>query len=216
MCSENAVRSRENSNVTESTTPMYRPRRVCVYCASSRKAAPNFVQAADRLGRILAREGVGLVYGGGGTGLMGAVADGALDEGGHVLGILPRFMQEIEWGHPGLSELILVETMHERKRLMIENSDAIVALPGGSGTLEELAEVITLKRLGMYTCPIILVNTDGFYDSLLAFFDRAVRENFMDDRHMTMWSVVLDVEEVLPAIRNAPPWGSDARDFARL
>lgn len=174
------------------------------------------MQAADRLGRILAREGVGLVYGGGGTGLMGAVADGALDEGGHVLGVLPRFMQEIEWGHPGLSELVLVETMHERKRIMIESADAIVSLPGGSGTLEELSEVITLKRLGMYTGPIVIVNTDGFYDPLLAFFDRAVRENFMDDRHRTMWSVVTDVDSVLPAIRHAPPWGSEARDFARL
>jgi uncharacterized protein (TIGR00730 family) len=202
--------------VTDTTIPIYRPRHVCVYCASSRKAAPHFVQAADRLGRILAREGVGLVYGGGGTGLMGAVADGALDEGGYVLGVLPRFMQEIEWGHPGLSELVLVETMHERKQLMIEKADAIVALPGGSGTLEELSEVITLKRLGMYTSPIVLVNTDGFYDSLLAFFDRAVSENFMDDRHKTMWSVVKDVEEVMPAIRNAPRWGSDARNFARL
>jgi len=147
---------------------------------------------------------------------MGAVADGALAEGGYVLGVIPRFMKEIEWGHAGLSDLLVVESMHERKRLMFENADAIVALPGGSGTLEELSEVITLKRLGMYTGPIVLVNTDGFYDTLLAFFERAIRENFMDDRHRSMWSVVREAAEVLPAILNAPRWGSDARDFARI
>lgn len=168
------------------------------------------------LGRLLARAGIELVYGGGSTGLMGAVADGALAEGGYVVGVLPRFMQEIEWGHAGLSDLLVVETMHERKRLMFETADAIVALPGGSGTLEELSEVITLKRLGMYTGPIVLVNTDGFYDTLLSFFDRAIQENFMDERHRTMWSVVGEAEEVLPAILNAPRWGSDARNFARL
>ncbi len=187
-----------------------------MYCASSRKAAPQFVRTADLLGRLLARAEIELVYGGGSTGLMGAVADGALAEGGYVLGVLPRFMKEIEWGHAGLSDLLVVETMHERKRLMFENADAIVALPGGSGTLEELSEVITLKRLGMYTGPIVLVNTDGFYDPLLAFFDRAIQENFMDERHRTMWSVVREAEEVIPAILHAPRWGSDARNFARL
>lgn len=202
--------------MTRESDPPYHCRRICVYCASSRKAAPHFLQAAERLGRIIAREGLGLVYGGGATGLMGAVADGALAEGGPVTGILPRFMQEIEWGHAGLTELVLVDDMQERKRLMIERSDAIVALPGGSGTLEELSEVITLKRLGLYTSPIVIVNTDGFYDPLLAFFDRAIRENFMDGRHRNMWTVVGGPEEVLKAIRQAPPWGSHARDFARI
>lgn len=202
--------------MTDTPNPPYHVRRICVYCASSRKAAPHFLATADTLGRILARRGIGLVYGGGSTGLMGAVADGALAEGGFVLGVIPRFMKEIEWGHAGLSELLVVETMHERKRLMFENADAVVALPGGSGTLEELAEVITLKRLGMYTGPIILVNTAGFYDPLLAFFERAIAESFMDDRHRSMWSVVAGPEDVLPAIQAAPPWGSDARNFARL
>jgi uncharacterized protein (TIGR00730 family) len=202
--------------VTDSPDRPFHVRRVCVYCASSRKAAPHFMQAADALGRILARAGIALVYGGGATGLMGAVADGALAEGGTVLGVIPRFMKEIEWGHAGLSDLVVVETMHDRKRLMFENADAIVALPGGSGTLEELSEVITLKRLGMYTGPIVLVNTDDFYGPLLGFFERAIRENFMDDRHRSMWSVVREPHEVLPAILSAPPWGSDARNFARL
>jgi hypothetical protein len=185
-----------------------------VYCASSRKVDVRYFRAAEQLGQLLARNGITLVYGGGGAGLMGALADGALKEGGRVLGILPRFMNDVEWGHRGLTELRLVRDLHERKRLMIENVDAVVALPGGTGTLEELFEVITLKRLGLYIKPIVLVNTGGFFDPLVSFLEGIIREKFMDARHREMWCLVKDAEEVVQAIQQAPPWSHEARGFA--
>ena len=190
--------------------------RVCVYCASSSLADPRYAEAAGRLGRHLARAGVTVVYGGGGIGSMKALADEALAAGGRVLGVLPRFMYEVEWGHPGLTELILVADLHERKRLMVDGVDAIVALPGGSGTYEELLEAITWKRLGLYVRPIVIVNQGGFYDPLLELFKRAVAERFMDPRHLDMWTTVDDVDDVLEAIRTAPDWDEGARDFAAL
>src|SRR5438128_662891 len=129
--------------------------RVCVYAASSAHCAPEFLQAARQLGVLLAQAGATVVYGGGAVGLMGAVADGALEAGGHVIGIIPRFMTEVEWQHTGLNTLEVVEDMRERKHRLLTGSDAVVALPGGCGTLEELSEAITLKRLGIYFNPII-------------------------------------------------------------
>ncbi len=191
-------------------------RSVCVYCASSRSAHPAYRDAAFRLGTVLADHGIGVVYGGGAAGSMGALADGALSRGGRVLGILPRFMAELEWGHPGISELQLVEDMRTRKHLMLTHSQAAVALPGGSGTLEELLEAVTLKRLGLYLGPIILVNTRGFYDGLTEFFARMVDERFMDERHLAMWQVVGEPEEVPQALERAQPWSAEARAFAAV
>src|SRR5215475_4276265 len=141
-------------------------RAVCVYCASSRIAHPDYRAAARRLGEVLAGENVGIVYGGGAVGSMGALADGALAAGGRVIGILPRFMADLEWGHKGLTDLQLVEDLRTRKHMMLTLSQAAIALPGGSGTFEELLEAITLKRLGLYLNPIVLVNTRGFFSSL--------------------------------------------------
>jgi uncharacterized protein (TIGR00730 family) len=191
-------------------------RRVCVYCASSRKADSAYLEAAGRLGRILARAGITLVYGGGSVGSMGALSDGALAEGGRVIGVLPRFMYDLEWGRKDLTELRIVNDLHERKRLMIEEVDAVIALPGGSGTFEELLEAITWKRLGLYFNPIVLVNTNNFYDPLVALFEHAVREKFMDARHLSMWTVVGEVDEVLSAIQQAPEWSRKAREFATV
>jgi len=188
--------------------------RVCVYCASSRLADPAFAADARGLGGLLARHGVTIVYGGGGVGSMGALADGALAERGTVIGVLPRFMYDLEWGHPRIAELRVVNDLHERKRLMIEEVDAIVALPGGTGTFEELLEAITWKRLGLHAHPIVIVNLRGYYDPLLAMLDVAVREKFMDDRHRAMWSVVAGASGVIDAISAAPPWGPGARSFA--
>src|SRR5712664_891093 len=137
--------------------------RVCVYCASSRQCDPIYHQAAARLGRELARAGHTTVYGGGSVGSMGHLADAALAAGGRVIGVLPRFMYDLDWGHRGLSELLIVNDLHERKRMMIEEVDAVIALPGGCGTLEELFEAITWKRLGLFTGAIVMVNTLGFY-----------------------------------------------------
>lgn len=191
-------------------------RAVCVYCASSRTSHPDYRTAAHRLGEVLARAGIGIVYGGGAVGSMGALADGALAAGGRVIGILPRFMAELEWGHRGLSQLQLVEDMRTRKHTMLTLSQAAIALPGGSGTLEELLEAITLKRLGLYLNPIVLVNTRGFFSPLLTLLANAVEENFMDTRHLAMWQVVSTPEEVPAALASAPAWSAQARSFAAV
>lgn len=189
---------------------------VCVYCASSRTAHPDYRAAAHRLGEVLAAAGVAIIYGGGAAGSMGALADGALGRGGRVIGILPRFMAELEWGHPGLTDLQLVEDLRTRKHRMLAMSQAAVALPGGSGTLEELLEAITLKRLGLYLHPIVMVNTRGFFTPLMALLEQAVEERFMDPRHLDMWQMVAEPEEVPEALARAPAWTAEARSFAAL
>src|SRR5215813_13860728 len=191
-------------------------RAVCVYCASSQTSHPEYREAAFKLGEVLATEGLGIVYGGGARGSMGALADGALSKGGRVLGILPRFMADLEWGHAGLTELELVEDMRIRKHLMLTRSQAAIALPGGSGTLEELFEAITFKRLGLYLNPIVLINTRGFFTPLLEVLTRAVEERFMDVRHLKMWQVVDAPEEIPQALASAPEWSAEARNFAAI
>lgn len=189
---------------------------VCVYCASSRTSHADYRSAARRLGEVLAGAGITIVYGGGAAGSMGALADGALGAGGRVIGILPRFMADLEWGHVGLTELQLVEDLRTRKHAMLTLSQAAIALPGGSGTLEELLEAITLKRLGLYLNPIVLVNTRGFFTPLLQVLHRAVEEHFMDPRHLRMWQVVDTPDAVPEALRDAPAWSPDSRSFAAV
>jgi uncharacterized protein (TIGR00730 family) len=199
------------------TTNESQPRRaVCVYCASSRTSHPEYREAAFRLGAVLAEQELEVVYGGGARGSMGALADGALSKGGRVVGVLPKFMADLEWGHPGLTELELVEDMRIRKHMMLTRSQAAIALPGGCGTLEELLEAITLKRLGLYLNPILLINTRGFFDPLLELLARAIEERFMDERHARMWEVVAQPEEVPEALNRASKWDADARSFAAL
>ena len=188
--------------------------RICVYAASSPQAAPHYHEAARRLGETLADNGCSIVYGGGSQGLMGALADGALARGGEVIGILPKFMADLEWGHPGLTHLDLVEDMRERKHKLLTGSDAVVALPGGCGTLEELFEAITLKRLGLYFSPIVLLNTAGFYDGLQSFLGQVIEQKFLNPGHAEMWTLVADPADVLETIRKTPPWREDARDYA--
>lgn len=190
--------------------------RVCVYCASSSRCDPAYHEAAERLGRELGRNRIVTVYGGGSVGSMGRLADGALAEGGRVEGILPRFMYELEWGHPGLSDLKIVNDLHERKRMMIAEVDAVVALPGGCGTLEELFEAITWKRLGLFVGPIVLVNTLRFFDPCVELLERCIEYRFMDPRHRDMWALVETPEQVLPAIRTATLWSHSNRSFAAL
>jgi uncharacterized protein (TIGR00730 family) len=204
------------STAPPSTEPAAPPSAVCVYCASSRTSHPQYREAAGRLGGVLARAGITIVYGGGAVGSMGALADGALAAGGSVIGILPRFMAELEWGHPRLTQLELVEDMRVRKHAMLARSQAAIALPGGSGTLEELLEAITLKRLGLYLNPIVLVNTRDFFAPLIQTLKRAVDEHFMDTRHLDMWQVVATPEEVPAALTAAPRWSADSRSFAAV
>jgi hypothetical protein len=191
-------------------------RSVCVYCASSTRVDPVYFDAAERLGRVLARNSLTIVYGAGGVGSMGRLADGALAEGGRVIGVIPRFMKQLEWFHRGLSELRLVEDLHDRKRQLIAGADAVVALPGGSGTLDELLEAISLKRLGAFLGPIVLVNTRGFFNPCLELLERCIDQRFMDPRHRSIWQVVDEPEEVMDAFQAAPDWSSDALEFAAI
>lgn len=189
-------------------------RRVCVYCASSRRLAPVYYEVAGTLGRRLADHDITVVYGGASIGCMGALADAALEAGGRVVGVIPRFMYDLELAHEGISELHLVADMHERKRRMLQEVDGIVALPGGTGTFEELFEAITWKRLGLHGHPVVIVNVGGYFDPCLQQLQRCIDEGFMDPRHARMWSVVEAADEVVEALRTAPAWDPEARRFA--
>lgn len=188
---------------------------VVVYCASSNQLRPVFTQAATRLGELLAQNGITCVNGAGKEGLMGALNDALLQHGGRVKGIIPRFMSDAGWGHDELTELVVTETIHERKALMADTADAVVALPGGMGTLEELAEILTWKQLGLSHHPIILLNVDHYYDPLLAFFDKMISERFMRDDFRRMWLVADTPEEVISLLQNYPEWNPTFGKYTR-
>jgi len=187
---------------------------VTVYASSSAALKPVYYDAARRVGEILASAGKSIIYGAGGGGLMGSMADGALSKNGKVYGVVPEFLQDLELTHRGLTGLKIVKEMRIRKQLMLEESQAVVTLPGGSGTYEELFEALTMKRLGQWVGPIILVNTNGFYNGLLAFLKHSIDECFMGSSHLNMWSVVDEPEQVLEAIEKSHAWDSDALQFA--
>jgi uncharacterized protein (TIGR00730 family) len=191
-------------------------RYICVYCASSTQVDAAYFEAAETLGKLLVANNLELVYGGGSVGLMGRIADTVLELGGKVTGVIPAFMCEQEWDHAGVTELIVTQTMHERKEKMAFMSDAAVALPGGCGTFEELLEVITWKQLGIFTKPIVIVNVNGYYDPLIEMLNRAIEQRFMRDLHREIWTVVAHAEDVLKAIENAPKWDSTVRKFAAI
>ena len=188
--------------------------RICVYCASSAKVDKSYFDATELLAKELVKANVEVVYGGGAIGLMGKLADTVIQNGGRIKGIMPKFMNEVEWAHKQVTDFEFTDTMHERKAKFLEDVDGLVTLAGGSGTLEELLEAITLKRLGQFTKPIIILNTNGFYDPLRAMLERCVAENFMDERHLTMWTFVDEPEQVLVAIKNAAAWDKEAIKFA--
>lgn len=189
---------------------------VCVYCASSTKIDPAYTEAARCLGTLLGSRGIRVVNGAGNMGLMGTVSDAALAAGGRVTGVIPRFMVEQRWHHTDLSELIVTEDMHERKRTMLRLADAVIALPGGCGTLEELLEAITWKQLGLYLNPIVILNLKGYYDPLLAMFDRAIGEHFMGARHAGLWQVARSPQEAVELAISLPRWDASIRKFAAL
>lgn len=165
----------------------------------------------------MAEAGHSLVYGDGGIGLMGAVADGALSAGGEVVGVIPQFMVDEGWNNPRSTRTIIVDTMHTRKATIEKIADAMVALPGGIGTWEELLECLTWKQLGLHTKPVVILNTDGYYDLLLQALDKMVAENFMRDVHRRdMFTVVTTPEEVLQAIAAAPKWSTSIRREAAI
>ncbi|MHB1688049.1 MAG: LOG family protein [Ignavibacteriaceae bacterium] len=191
-------------------------KKVCVFCASSDLSDTVYLDAAFKLGEILAGNSIDIIYGGGAAGCMGRLADGALSKDGKVYGIIPKFMYDLEWGHDKITELKIVDSLSERKEMMMEGTDAVIALPGGSGTLEELFEAITLKRLGLYLSPIIFVNTKSFFNPCIQLLENAIKEKFMDERNRQMWEVVYTADEVLSSIENSSAWSSDSRNFATL
>lgn len=189
---------------------------IAVYCSSSNKLRPSFIDAAELLGGLMALNGIRLVYGDGGIGLMAAVARGALNNGGEVIGVIPQFMVDQGWNNPHSTQTIITQTMHERKATICDMSDAMVALPGGIGTFEELLECLTWKQLGLHQNPVVLLNIDGYYDRLLACIDLMVEEQMMRPIHKQMYIVVDTPEEVIPAIMNAEEWDPNTRRLAAI
>ena len=189
---------------------------VCVYCASSTKIDERYVDAARRLGELLADKGIRIVNGAGSIGLMRAVSDAALARGGEVTGVIPAFMVEQGWHHESLTELRVTDTMHERKRLMADLSDGAIALPGGCGTMEELLELVTWKQLGLYLHPIVVLNTNGYFAPLLAMLRRATEEHFMRPEHLAIWQVAETPEEAVRLLETTPEWDKNVRKLAAI
>ena len=179
-------------------------RRLCVYCGSSGEVDRQYREAASELGARLAAARIGLVYGGGRVGLMGLLADAALAAGGEVIGIIPSRLRDAELAHRGATELIVVETMHDRKRLMAENADAFAILPGGIGTLDEMFEAISWKQLGLHDKPILLVDIDGYWAPLRALLDHIVAEGFARPQTHGLLQIVPTVAAVMAVLAEAP------------
>lgn len=176
---------------------MIKAKRVCVYCGASMRADQVYRDAATRLGEMLAKSGMDLVYGGGRLGLMGLVADSALAHGAHVVGYIPKILEQFEEAHTGLSHLEVVDTMHTRKRKMTEIADAFVILPGGFGTLDELFEILTWRQLKMHSKLIIIVNVDGYWDSLKALIHHIIDQKFATPAHASFATFVNSVDEAI-------------------
>ncbi|MCQ2209901.1 MAG: TIGR00730 family Rossman fold protein [Paludibacteraceae bacterium] len=191
-------------------------KRVCVYCASSSKVAEEYKNQAFRLGQLLAEAKIETKFGSGSVGLMGELSKGVLSKNGTIIGVIPQFMVDEGWGNAFVTKQIVTNSMHERKKTMVEDIDAAIALPGGCGTMEELLEIITWKQLGLFDKPIIILNVNHYYDDLLHMMDKIVAENFMRNEHLKMWTVVENAEQILPTIESMPAWSQNARTFAAI
>ncbi len=188
---------------------------ICVYCGANPGARPEYAEQARALGRVLAGQGLGLVYGGGNVGLMGIIADEVLRCGGEAVGIIPEALMKKEIGHMGLTELHIVSSMHERKQMMADRSDAFIAMPGGVGTYEELFETFTWLQLGYHSKPIGLLNVNGFYDGLLGFLQHAADEGFLRANHAAMLQVSTDPADLVEQLTQWTPQRADRWDEAR-
>ena len=171
--------------------------RICVFCGSNRGSNGVYLEAARSLGALFAKEGIALVYGGGSVGLMGELADSVLRAGGEAIGVIPHALWAREVGHRGLTDLRIVETMHERKAMMADLADAFIALPGGLGTLEEIFEIWTWAQLGLHQKPLGFLDIDGFYAPLMQFLDRAVSQAFLKEQHRAIAIIESDAEALL-------------------
>ena len=177
---------------------------LCVYCGSSNDVSPVYLQQARELGRRAAERKLAIVFGGGRVGMMGALADGALEAGGEVIGIIPEHLQSQEVGHDGVTRLEIVDSMHTRKMRMFELSDAFCALPGGLGTLDETFEIVTWKQLGLHDAPVLLVNIDGYWDPLLALVAQQAEAGFVRERHRRLFETVDSIGALLETLESAP------------
>lgn len=175
-------------------------KKVTVFCSSSNSIDKIFLDSAYKLGFELASRGMQVIYGGGKIGMMGRLADGAIENGGRVKGVIPNFMMDIELGHTGVNELQVVKDMHERQAIMLKETDFVIALPGGSGTLVETLEAITWKRLGLFIMPVIIVNIAGYFDGFNSMMNNAIEKNFMRPEHSKLWTTVNAVEEAVGLI----------------
>ncbi len=188
--------------------------KVCVFCGASAKCDRFYLDEAEKLGHLLAQIGKTIIYGGGNIGLMGRLADGALAEGGNVIGVIPNFLENLELGHNKIAELREVKTMHEREAAMMLDSDCIVALPGSTGTLSELLQAITWKRLGLIISPIIIVNLQGYFNPLIEMLLKTESEKFMATSRGKVWTVVANSEEAISLIDNVMFKPDDKSNFA--
>jgi uncharacterized protein (TIGR00730 family) len=190
--------------------------KVCIFASSSSKVNSEYAAAATRLGTLFAEAGIGVVYGGGGIGLMGKLADAVISGRGTITGVIPSFMKDAGWDHTGVNDMIVTNDMGERKKMMFALSDGIVALPGGIGTLEELTEALTLKQLGLFRGPVIILNTLGFYGSLIDFLDKMVKGNFLRFEHRGMWEIADTPEKVIMLLSNSRDWTTDPLSIAKI
>ncbi|MBI5276978.1 MAG: TIGR00730 family Rossman fold protein [Burkholderiales bacterium] len=189
---------------------------LCVYCGSRQGSAPAFAELAVEVGRWIGAHGGQLVYGGGNNGLMGVMADATLEAGGRVVGVIPHALVEREWAKRDCTELHVVDNMHERKRMMAERADAFLALPGGIGTFEEFFEAWTWRQLGYHAKPIGLLNSGGYYDSLLGFLGESVRHGFMSDWQMDLLMVGEDCAGLLPRLVQAAGMSAERMDLSQI
>ena len=189
---------------------------ICVFASSSSRIDNEYAIAASRLGKHLAAAGMDVVYGGGGIGLMGRLADAVLENGGRITGVIPTFMKDEGWDHSRVSEMIITSDMGERKKQMFNLADAVVALPGGVGTLEELTEAMTLKQLGLFNGPIVILNTLDFYKSFIDFLEHMVAGNFLRYEHKGMWEIAGSVEEVMILLGRKETWHINPRSIAKI
>jgi len=177
-------------------------KKVCVFAGASAGNKPSYAAAAHDLGGLIASYGLGLVYGGGRNGLMGRVADGAIERGGTVIGIIPKFLDRIEIGHAGVTKLHVIDTMHQRKEMMYAESDAFIVLPGGLGTLDETMEITTWRQLDLHKKPVIILNIDGYWTPLMAMLDSVVAEGFMHNGHLQHFDTVASVDGLKPYLQD--------------
>jgi len=189
---------------------------VCVFASSSSRIDKRYAEAAAKLGSLFAKSKMNVIYGGGGIGLMGVLADAVIENNGSITGVIPSFMNDEGWGHPHVKEMIITTDMGDRKKNMFAMADAVVAMPGGIGTLEELTEAITLKQLGLFKGSVVILNTLNFYKSLIDFLEHMVKGNFLRTEHKGIWEIANTPEEVLTALSNNKGWIDDPRRIAKI